>query len=594
MLSKSPGMRAHWGRLLIVSGLTGCAAPPQTLQQLSEIHEVSRPRWSRQGDLAYLSDQSGRQTAHVRRADGSQLSSSLANVTLAAWNPSQDLLALQYDPDGSENFQVAGWAPATSELQPLAVKPGTIHHFGTFSRRGRLAYSSNQRNPADFDIYLDDQKTAKGSGLCVPSRFVPEGKSLLVTSQGATLSQQLWEVDLKGHSRNRVTNFPGENLYLSPSYQSRSRLWMLSNLGSDFLGLVEWQRDSQRFLPLWRAAADIEAWDYDRKSRTLAFSVNQQAYSHLQIQIRGQKQPLQVGELPAGVYSQLDFRPDGSLTLQVDGPAQPSSFWRVWPGTSRTELVLGERLPGKALSLPQPVRLQSADGVALGGLLSWPDRPKAGLVLLHGGPASQARPTFSPLLLEMSRLGIAVLQLDVRGSTGYGRRFAQLDDGPGRFRAIDDVEAGAAYLRSRGLQKLALMGTSYGGYLSWLHAEKHPENWSALVVGSAISDLPAYMRDTAPWRLENRRAEYGDSTEPAYSPIHQVQRLHMPVFLYHGGNDTRVPLAQAQTMERALRSQGTPLRWHEFPDEGHHFLTPANRRRLTLEVASFLKENLLR
>ncbi|MBN9419580.1 hypothetical protein ABS71_17980 [bacterium SCN 62-11] len=586
-------MRARAGWLLLLSGLVGCAPAPPSLKSLTEIHEVSRPRWNRQGDLAYLSDESGQVRAHVRRAGGASAQAALANVTLAAWNPQADLLTLQYDPDGSENSQLMGWEPASGKLQPAAIKPGIIHHFGTYSRRGRLAYSSNERSPADFDVYLDGQRLAQAGGLNVPTRFGPEGKSLLVVRQGATLSQQLWELDMEKGERRQIAPAQGDSLFLSPGYQSRSRLWMLSNLGADFLGLVEWRRDSNQFRSLWKAGGDIEAWDYDRKTKRFAFSLNQQGYSRLQVQDRSAAAALEVGELPPGVYSQLAFHPDGSLTLQVDGPSQPSSFWRIWPGSPRVELVLGERPVLEGLRPPTPVRLTSSDGTVVGGLLSWPERPRAAVILLHGGPASQARPTFSPLLLELTRRGIAVLQLDVRGSTGYGRRFAQLDDGPGRFQAIDDVEAGAAYLRSRGLNKFALMGHSYGGYLAWLSAERQPENWAALVVGSAISDLPGYMRETAPWRLENRRAEYGDSQDPAYSPLTEVGRLKMPVYLYHGRNDTRVPFAQGEAMEQALRAQSTPLVWREFPDEGHHLMTPANRRLLTLEVASFLQEKLL-
>ncbi|MBS2036541.1 S9 family peptidase [bacterium] len=571
--------------LMLLGCLAGCAHQASPLQE--NFYEVARPRWNRNGDLAYLSDESGSWRAHVMlKAGGSSRIVPLANVTLAAWDPRRATLALQYDPDGTESFQLSEWSPQNGQIRPLAVKPGAVHHFGTFSRTGHLAFSQNERSPADFDLQLDGAPSQSLKGYNVPVRFAPDGRKLLYYNQPSTLEQQLFEIDLASGRRQQLTPADGHSLYLDAAYQGRSRLWMLSNLGSDYLGLVEWRRGGG-FHSLWRCQADIEDWAYDRKSGMLALAVNQQGYSSLQFD-----PPQKLQGLPAGVYTQLGFRSDGSLTLQVDGPTQPSSVWQVWPALGKVQRLLGQQALASPLVWPIPVRFKAADGIELGGLLSWPERPRAGLVVLHGGPANQARPTFSPLYVNLARRGVAVLQLDVRGSTGYGRRFASLDDGPGRLQAVGDVQAGAEYLRSRGIQRLALMGHSYGGYLAWLSAEQHPESWSCLVVGSAISDPPAYFKTTAAWRVENRRAEYGLGLDPRLSPITQVNRLKMPVFLYHGRHDSRVPFAQGQLMAEALKAQGTRLEWLEFSDEGHHLLGPANRRLLAERVDQFLQSGL--
>lgn len=255
--------------------------------------------------------------------------------------------------------------------------------------------------------------------------------------------------------------------------------------------------------------------------------------------------------------------------------------------------LLGEHPHLQGFPIPTPVRFAAMDGTEIGGLLSWPPEARAGVVVLHGGPANQARATFSPLFLDLARRGVAVLQLDVRGSTGYGRRFAELDNGVGRLAAIEDVEAGGRYLQSRGVKKLALMGHSYGGYLSWLSAVRQPDLWSAVVVGAGISDLPTYLAQTAPWRLGNRLAEYGTGS-PSMSPLGQADRLKLPAFVYHGLHDTRVPISQGRRMAEVLRHQGNRVVWLEFPDEGHRLQTPSNRRKLALAVEQFLLEILLK
>ncbi|MFN8609010.1 MAG: alpha/beta fold hydrolase [Vulcanimicrobiota bacterium] len=576
-------MMARQAGLLLLGCMAGCARPPAGQ---AEYYEVARPRWSRRGDLAYLSDESGSWRCQVLRSDGRQQVAPIANVTLAAWQPRQLNLALQYDPDGSESSQIVEWNLQDGQLRPLAVGPGVIHHFGTFSRSGRLAYSANSRSAADFDIEVEGEAGLPRSGYNVPLRFSPDGRGLLFYSQGASLDQQLFELDLKRGSCRPLTSGSAGSLYLSPTYLSRGRLWMLSNLDSDYLGLVEWRR-GRGFRALWRCQADIEDWAYEKKSGTLAFSINQRGYSALQI-----VPPRPYRGVPPGVYSQLSFRPDGSLGFHVDGPAQPGSVWKIPPGGGSAQKLLGEPGLPQLRAWPTPVRFKSSDGLEIGGLLSTPERPRAGLLVLHGGPASQARPTFSPLYQNLVGRGVAVLQLDVRGSTGYGRKYAALDDGAGRLGAVLDVEAGAAFLRSRGVERLGLMGHSYGGYLAWLAAERNPKAWSCLVIGSAISDLTSYYQTTASWRLGNRLAEYGQPGPGEWSPLRQVGRLQMPVLLYHGRRDSRVPVAQGESMAAALRAQGNRLQWLEFPDEGHHLMGRANRRLLSQRVELFLQSEL--
>jgi len=122
---------------------------------------------------------------------------------------------------------------------------------------------------------------------------------------------------------------------------------------------------------------------------------------------------------------------------------------------------------------------------------------------------------------------------------------------------------------------------------------RQPDLWSAVVVGAGICDLPTYLTQTASWRLGNRLAEYGAGS-PSLSPLGQVDRIKVPVFVYHGLHDSRVPINQGRRMVEALRRQGNRVMWMEFPDEGHRLQTPANRRKLALAVDQFLVGILLK
>ena len=210
------------------------------------------------------------------------------------------------------------------------------------------------------------------------------------------------------------------------------------------------------------------------------------------------------------------------------------------------------------------------------------------IMSIHGGPESQSRPGFlgrsNYLLNEM---GVAMFLPNVRGSTGYGKTFVNLDNGP--FKREDSVKDIAAYLDQLGADpaldagRFAVSGGSYGGYMCYASAIAYGKRLKAANCSVAISDFVTFLENTQSYRRDLRRVEYGDERDPkqrtklkAISPLTRVNELNMPLMVVTGGNDPRVPATEADQIINAVRTKGGTA-WHLLgQNEGHGFAKKEN------------------
>src|SRR6202041_3567931 len=183
--------------------------------------------------------------------------------------------------------------------------------------------------------------------------------------------------------------------------------------------------------------------------------------------------------------------------------------------------------------------------------------PHPVLIVLHGGPKAQFRPGFDPWLqYVVNELGYAVVAPNVRGSSGYGKTYLALDDGVLREDAVKDVGALLVWL---GLQPafdakhVVVSGGSYGGYLSLATLVNYSDRLRGGIDVSGIADFVSFLTNTAPYRQNQRRAEYGDERDlemrsflRRISPLTNADRITRPLLVVHGKNDPRVPLSEAE------------------------------------------------
>jgi dipeptidyl aminopeptidase/acylaminoacyl peptidase len=221
------------------------------------------------------------------------------------------------------------------------------------------------------------------------------------------------------------------------------------------------------------------------------------------------------------------------------------------------------------------------------------------VLVVHGGPEGQAVRGFDPIAQALAQAGFAVAVPNVRGSTGYGKRFAGLDDVERRLDSVADLGAIHEWLPSVGLDpdRAALWGGSYGGYMVLAGLAFQPERWAAGVDIVGISDLVTFLENTSPYRRAAREREYGSLAAhrevlAAASPLRRVDAIRAPLFVIHGANDPRVPLSEAEQLVASLRTRGVPCELLVYADEGHGLAKLANRLDAYPRAIEFLAERL--
>jgi dipeptidyl aminopeptidase/acylaminoacyl peptidase len=195
--------------------------------------------------------------------------------------------------------------------------------------------------------------------------------------------------------------------------------------------------------------------------------------------------------------------------------------------------------------------------------------------------------------------GYAVFEPNVRGSAGYGREYAALDDVERRMDAVEDLRAGVEWLHDHPAvdpDRVAVMGASYGGFMTLAALTEFPDLWAAGVDVVGIANFVTFLENTGDWRRSLREAEYGSLEEHRdlledISPLNRMENLTAPLFVLHGANDPRVPVEEAHQVVERARERGVPVRELVFDDEGHGFSKLENRITAYTAVAEFLDEH---
>lgn len=214
------------------------------------------------------------------------------------------------------------------------------------------------------------------------------------------------------------------------------------------------------------------------------------------------------------------------------------------------------------------------------------------MLSFHGGPEGQERPRFRSDYQALLARGIAVFAPNVRGSSGFGKRFVNLDNGALRLGGIRDIRTCVEHLVDSGVAepgRIGIMGGSYGGYMVMAGLTRYPNLFAAGANLFGVVNFATFFEQTEPWMAAISTKEYGDpKTEAALlrelSPIHAIDKVTAPTIVLHGANDTNVPLVEAEQVVRELERRGVAVEFVLFPDEGHGFRKTKNRIRSTVSI----------
>ena len=527
--------------------------------------------------------------------------------------PENDRILLSVDAGGNERAQLYLLDPTPGATpEPLVVEPEFLHETPTFDARGtRLAYACNRRNGRDLDVYVrmletgEERRVFAAGGYCEVGGFSPDGRWLgVLRLTENTGDNDLHLIDLVDGEEIHVAPDEHDAVFGPPVWTRDSSAFLFAtSSGRDTVAVARFELVTRE----WRYVIEDD-WDLecvgDGEGGLLAVHANVDGYSRLDLYDVETASLRRRVELPEqGMIETLVASPDGRRL--AFGLSSPRTTWDAWlvdaaagepvQLTHSPTGIVEDELVDAALD-----RFPSFDGESIPFLTYRPgvSDPAPVLLEIHGGPEAQRRPMWIPLVQYLAGQGLAVVQPNVRGSTGYGKRFEHLDDGRRRLDTVRDVASLHDRLRSDGrfdADRTVLYGGSYGGYMVLACLAFEPDRWAGGVAVVPISSFVTFLRNTSEYRRAFREREYGSLEHDLdflveASPITHVDRIRAPLMLVHGANDPRVPLSEAEQIHQALVDRGVRSELLVYADEGHGLQKLANRLDAYPRVVAFIDE----
>lgn len=527
---------------------------------------------------------------------------------------------------GSENDQLFLWDP--TRFQATLLTDGqSKNRLDVWRPDGqRMIVASNRRNGRDTDLWELDPRRPDDARLLLEARgefwnatdWSADGKTLLALRYVSINEAYPALLDAASGQRTMLP-LPAEPPCAVATLRftsDPSRIYVVVDGDSEWKRLALFDLKTQTYEWLtddipW----DISSLEVDRRTGQAAFTVNADGASQLYLLSPvqpGQRPVRRAVELPVGLVGGMEFSPDGrQLGFTLARPDAPADAYALDLESSRlvrwTFSEVGPLDPSQFVTATR-IRFPSFDGREIPGWYyrppqAAPDRKAPVLVIIHGGPESQSQPVFSSTIqFYVRELGLAVILPNVRGSSGYGKTYLKLDNGPLREHAVADIGALLDWIERQpelDARRVAVSGASYGGFMVLASLVRYGSRIRAGIDVVGIANFNTFLANTSAYRVDLRRAEYGDERDPRMrdfferiSPANHADKIVSALLVAHGRNDPRVPFSEAEQIAQRVREQGRSV-WTVFADnEGHGFAKKDNADYLRAVEAWFLQQHL--
>jgi len=617
-------------RIFLALALTATlhGAPSDDLDRkvamLAKMGFAGAPSFSPDGKrVVFLSNISGSPQVWTVSATGGwpdQITAFDDPVANVKWSPDGEWLAVQIAPGGGLNEQIYVMRPDGSGSRRITEGGTSNNQIGLWMPDAKsLLIVSNRRTPNAKDIWIMDvgsgemRLVAENTGIGSVEEVSSDGKYALVWRLASRGDENYYRVALDGSGEVHLTphqppaTFAGADfgvtadvIYLAGNpdrdLEAFGRVVITGGKAGPFEVLSE------------RDDAELASFLVNDAATTAVLNWNVAGRSELRVLDLATKEQGIIPSPPnTDIAGLTEFARDGKRFAAVfSGSKAPSDVWVIdLEANTRRELTRSPH-PGvklEELVRPELVTYKAHDGLELSGWLYRPPNktaPFATVLSFHGGPEGQERPSMNSTYQALLANGIAVFAPNVRGSSGFGKNFVNLDNGKLRGNAVRDIKSTADHLIAQKIadpKRLGIMGGSYGGYMVMAGVTEWPDLFAAGANLFGVVNFETFFKHTEGWMAAISTKEYGDPATEAemlrsLSPIHKVDRVKTPLIVLHGANDTNVPVVEAEQVVASLKGRGVPVEYVLFPDEGHGWRKTANRVKSVVAITKFFGERL--
>ncbi len=568
------------------------------------------------------SDETGVLNAFAMTGDGAKtaLTESTTNAHFAVtFFPNDDRILVTADGGGDElnHLYVRTEDGALTDLTP---GENVKANFGGWRDDNDVFYVwSTLRDGANFDLYAYDTETYESSLVFQNDGFQPgalskSGRWLALNQPVTSADSDVYVVDLSQDNPEPqlVTAHEGDIAYGAYDFTpDETKLVFSTNEFGEFN--QAWTHDlaSGEKAPLIEADWDVSFVFYSPSGRYQVSAVNADGLTDLSILDTGSGEAVTIPDIPEGELGQIRFSRDESqiaFGLNTDTSPRDIYLYEIGGSAKRLTTALNADIEEANLVTATVERFDSFDGVVIPGILYKPQQasaetPSPAIVLVHGGPGGQSTRGYNPMVQHLVNNGYAVYAANNRGSSGYGKTFFHMDDKRHGEEDLQDIVEAGNYLRGLDwvdADSVAVMGGSYGGFMTAAALTFHPEAFDAGINIFGVTNWERTLKSIPPWWDSFKKALYDEMGDPAtdeerhrkISPLFHAENIVKPLLVVQGANDPRVLQIESDELVAAVKKNGVPVEYIVFPDEGHGFLRRENRITASNAYVNFLDKYL--
>ena len=594
-----------------------------TIEQFMATTSVTGASFSKdEKRILFSSNQSGIFNVYTMPVGGGKatpLTTSRTDSTYAiGYFYNDDRVLFTRDSGGNERNHVF-----VRELDGLErdLTPGDKHRamFAGWRPDGSGFYvATNERDPKFFDLYLIDATDYKrsvvyqnDSGMNV-SAISRDGKWLAFDKPNTTADSDVYLYNVTTRAMKHITPHKGTASYSASTFDPESkRLLFTTNDGGEFNRIASYDLAGGQVTDVEKADWDLLGTSYSRNGQHRISSVNRDGSIDVRV-VDAAGKPVAMPKLAGGEIRQTTFSPSGRLVaFYLNGDRSPSNLHVHDFGSRKTVQLthsLNREIDPNDLVEAEVVRFRSFDGMVIPSIYYKPKRASAtdkvpAIVYVHGGPGGQTMRGYNAQIQYLVNHGYAVLGINNRGSSGYGKTFFTADDRKhGREPLWDCVEA-KTWLASLGYvdpERIAIMGGSYGGYMTLAAMAFRPEAFKVGIDIFGVSNWIRTLESIPPYWESQRKALYDEIGDPvadkdllvATSPLFHVANIRKPLMVIQGANDPRVIKPESDEIVEGVRKNGVEVEYVVFADEGHGFSKKKNQIEASAKILAFLDKHL--
>lgn len=541
-----------------------------------------------------------------------------ASIYAISFFPKDDRILFRMDDNGNEIFQLY-MMDQQGTVKALTPEPGARAQFWGWSQDGNsFFFGSNKRDKRFMDVYemnlasLQPRLLYQNDGAYDFGGISPDKRYMALSKSINTNDADLFLYDVSSRQLSKLNEQQASHNSAGFSPDGKA-LYYTTDAGNEFSYLVRYDLAGKTKSTAYEADWDVQNAYFSHGGRYHITLVNEDGRNNIRVLDTTTNKEVSLPESESGDVTHAAVSRDESMMVYyLGGSDAPANLYVYDPASGEHRQltnVLNPDINKEDLVQARVIRFASYDGTEIPSIYYLPRQASAGnkvpaLVWVHGGPGGQSRQNYSPLIQYLVNHGYAVLAVNNRGSSGYGKTFFQMDDQKHGDADLKDIVQSKAWLAQQSEidgEKVGIIGGSYGGYMVMAALAFEPEAFDVGVNIFGVTNWLRTLKSIPPWWESFKESLYKEMGDPntadsvrlhAISPLFHTENVQKPLMVLQGAKDPRVLQVESDEIVEAVKKNGVPVEYVLFEDEGHGFVKKENEIEGYGKILQFLDQHL--